>query len=124
MKLILDGPRMLGTKVVRKVFSMAMEDRTGRVVGVGLGGDEKRSPARLFSDEFAYARAAGLKNIAHAGETDGVDSMLDAILLLNVSRIGHGLGIPLPGTTSPPASLPPSKTTRCPNTSEETIPSP
>lgn len=93
MKLILDGPRNMGKKVVREVFTMAMKDKTGRVIGVGLGGDEQQFPAHLFIEEFEYARASGLKTIAHAGENDGEQSMIDAIQLLKVKRLGHCLGI-------------------------------
>ncbi len=94
MKLILDGPRQFGKEVVKKVFTMASQDKTGRVVAVGLGGDEKNYPAHLFIDEFNYARAEGLHAIAHAGETAGEQSMLDSIKLLKASRLGHCLGIP------------------------------
>jgi aminodeoxyfutalosine deaminase len=93
MALILDGPRNLGNRVVKEVFETASKDRTGRVIGVGLGGDEKNNPARYFLKEFQFARSVGLKTIAHAGETDGEHSMVDAIQLLGVSRIGHCLGI-------------------------------
>ncbi len=94
LKLIFDGPRNFGKEVVREVFEMAVNDRTGRVIGVGLGGDEKNYPAPLYVDCFDYARAEGLNTIAHAGETAGEQSMLDAIKLLKVSRLGHCLGIP------------------------------
>ncbi|MCP4298565.1 MAG: adenosine deaminase [Proteobacteria bacterium] len=93
MKLIFDGPRNFGNEVVRQVFNHALEDRTGLVIGVGLGGDEAKFPARQFVDEFDFARSQGLQLIAHAGETAGEQSMVDAIELLGVSRIGHALGI-------------------------------
>ena len=93
MKLIFDGPRNFGNKVVRELFELAANDRTGHVVGVGLGGDEKSFPARDFQNEFQFAEAHGLKTIAHAGEPAGTRSIIDTITLLNVSRIGHGLGI-------------------------------
>ncbi|PCI28359.1 MAG: hypothetical protein COB67_06515, partial [SAR324 cluster bacterium] len=66
MKLLFDGPRNFGNEVVRLVFDQALADKTGRVIGVGLGGDEANFPARDFIDEFAYARASGLEVIAHA----------------------------------------------------------
>lgn len=94
LKLIFDGPRNFGRDVVQDVFTMATEDRTGRVIGVGLGGDEKNFPAHLFRDCFAFARAEGFNTIAHAGETAGEASMIDAVELLKVSRLGHCLGIP------------------------------
>jgi adenosine deaminase len=93
MKLIFDGPRNFGSKVVKDVFQKALNDKTGRVIGVGLGGDEKNFPALDFIDQFEFARANGLKTIAHAGETDGENSMINAIEKLQVSRIGHCLGI-------------------------------
>lgn len=94
MKLILDGPRNFGKRAVKEVFEMAVRDQTGRVIGVGLGGDEKNFPAKLYADEFNYAQAEGLATIVHAGETAGEQSMLDAIEYLNPSRLGHCLGIP------------------------------
>lgn len=93
MKLLFDGPRNFGNEVVKEVFDSALKDPTGRVIGVGLGGDEKNFPAKWFKDEFDFAKANGLKLIAHAGETDGEQSMTDAIEYLQVSRLGHGLGV-------------------------------
>lgn len=61
------------------------------VIGVSLGGDEMRFPARLFVDAFEYARAQGLRCVAHAGEADGPASVRDAIELLHAERIGHGI---------------------------------
>ncbi len=94
MKLILDGPRNFGKKVVKEVFYMAIQDQTGRVIAVGLGGDEANYPAEDYLEEFDYARAHGLQTIAHAGETAGEQSMLDTINLLKAKRLGHCLGIP------------------------------
>lgn len=94
MKLIFDGPRNFGKEVVRSVFEQAVNDRTGRVIGVGLGGAEAEYPAKDYVEEFDFARSAGLKTICHAGETDGKQSMIDSINLLKVSRMGHCLGIP------------------------------
>jgi len=61
------------------------------VIGISLGGDEARFPAALFADVFAFARATGLHCVAHAGEADEASSVRDAIELLGVERIGHGL---------------------------------
>lgn len=94
MKLLFDGPRNFGNQVVREVFELAVSDRTGRVIGVGLGGDEKNYPAEDFAEEFAFARSHGMKTIAHAGETAGEVSMLAAIEKLGATRLGHCLGIP------------------------------
>jgi adenosine deaminase len=61
------------------------------VVGVSLGGDEVRFPARLFVPPFAYARSLGLHCVAHAGEAGGAESVREAVELLHAERIGHGI---------------------------------
>lgn len=93
MKLLFDGPRNFGNKAVLETFQLAEKDSTGRVIGVGIGGDEINFPARNFVKEFAYAKAVGFNLVAHAGEGGGEQSMKDAIEQLNVTRIGHCLGI-------------------------------
>src|ERR1019366_3543154 len=47
--------------------------------------------ARLFPDIFREARDLGLHVMAHAGEACGPESIRDAVELLGVERIGHGL---------------------------------
>ncbi len=61
------------------------------LIGVSLGGDEARFPAKLFAKPFAYARSEGLHCVAHAGEADGPASVRDAVELLGAERIGHGI---------------------------------
>jgi adenosine deaminase len=61
------------------------------VIGISLGGDEARFPAKLFADVFDYARAQGLRCVAHAGESGQVQSVRDAVELLGAERIGHGI---------------------------------
>lgn len=61
------------------------------VVGISLGGDERRFPAADFADVFRYARAQGLHRVAHAGEANDAKSVRDAIELLDSERIGHGI---------------------------------
>lgn len=61
------------------------------VIGIALGGDEARFPARDFTEVFAFARAQGLRRVAHAGEADGHQSVRDAVELLGAERIGHGI---------------------------------
>ena len=61
------------------------------VVGVSLGGDEVRFPARLFVQPFAYARSLGLHCVTHAGEAGGAESVREAVELLHAERIGHGI---------------------------------
>jgi adenosine deaminase len=69
------------------------------VVGVSLGGDEARFPARLFVEPFAYVRSQGLHCVAHAGEVGAAAGVRDAVELLGAERIGHGIcALDDPGT--------------------------
>jgi adenosine deaminase len=47
-------------------------------------------PAGPFRDAYRYARDAGLRLTAHAGETAGPDS-IRAALDIGAERIGHGI---------------------------------
>ena len=88
---ILDAVRQFGPDHAREVVKWAGRYRSDGVVAFGLGGDEERGPARLFADVYRQARDCGLHTLAHAGETTGPESVRDAVELLNVERIGHGL---------------------------------
>jgi len=61
--------------------------------GVGLDSAEKDFPPELFTDVFRLAREAGLKTVAHAGEEGPPDYIRQAVDLLQVSRIDHGVRI-------------------------------
>lgn len=63
------------------------------VVGIGLAGDERSHPARLFVEHFQKARANGLQVTAHAGEWGGAQQVQEAIDLLGVKRVGHGVQV-------------------------------
>lgn len=63
----------------------------GIFIGLGLGGKEVGFPPELFSDVFAEARHQGLHVVAHAGETEGPQSIWGAIRSLQAERIGHGV---------------------------------
>jgi len=62
-----------------------------KICGIGLGGDETHFPAAPFKDVFLEARKRGFRVTAHAGESAGPDSVRDAVCLLGVERIGHGI---------------------------------
>ncbi len=88
---IFDAVRHFGTDHVRTVAQAAVALQDRGVIGFGIGGDERRAPAELFGDVFAYARSEGLRLVAHAGETAGPESVWAALRVLGVERIGHGL---------------------------------
>jgi aminodeoxyfutalosine deaminase len=87
---ILDAVRQFGAEPVRSVAQLAA-DRVGQgVVAFGIGGSEERGPAEWFGDAFAFAKSAGLRLTAHAGESMGPESIW-AALGLGAERIGHGI---------------------------------
>lgn len=61
------------------------------VVGIGLGGDEANFPPEHYAEPFAFARANGLRTVAHAGEAAGPASVRAAVEKLGAERIGHGV---------------------------------
>ncbi|MEM9978001.1 MAG: adenosine deaminase [Cyanobacteria bacterium P01_D01_bin.2] len=61
------------------------------IVAVGLDSSELGNPPAKFQAVFERARAAGFLTVAHAGEEGPADYIWDAIRLLGVSRIDHGV---------------------------------
>jgi adenosine deaminase len=61
------------------------------VVGLGLGGPESGNPPEPYADAFAFARAAGLHSVPHAGEVAGPESVWGALRSLQAERLGHGV---------------------------------
>ena len=60
-------------------------------IGVGLDSSEVGFPPELFERVFARARAEGLHAVAHAGEEGPPDYIWQALDLLKVERIDHGV---------------------------------
>jgi adenosine deaminase/aminodeoxyfutalosine deaminase len=88
---IFDAIRHFGAEHTREVLRWAERCRPLGVVALGIGGDESRGPAELFTEVFREARAMGLHGVAHAGEACGPESVRKAVELLRAERIGHGL---------------------------------
>jgi adenosine deaminase len=63
----------------------------GVVIGFGIGGPEIGYPPESYAETFAQARSQGLRVVAHAGETEGSQSIWGAINSLQAERIGHGV---------------------------------
>jgi len=60
-------------------------------IGVGLDSSEVGHPPEKFERVFARCRELGLKVVAHAGEEGPPEYMWQAIDLLKVQRIDHGV---------------------------------
>jgi adenosine deaminase len=63
----------------------------GRIAGVGLDSSEVGHPPAKFARVFAKARAAGFHLVAHAGEEGPPAYVYEALDLLHVERIDHGV---------------------------------
>ncbi len=60
-------------------------------IGVGLDSGERDNPPRKFERVFAKARSLGLRVVAHAGEEGPAAYIREALDLLEVERIDHGV---------------------------------
>ena len=59
--------------------------------GIGLDSSELGFPPELFTEVFDYARAHGLHVVAHAGEEGPAEYIWQALDLLKVERVDHGI---------------------------------
>ncbi|MFF2506253.1 adenosine deaminase [Streptomyces sp. NPDC058067] len=62
-----------------------------RIVGVGLDSAEVGNPASKFREVYEAAGALGLRKVAHAGEEGDPSYIWEALDLLGVERVDHGL---------------------------------
>jgi adenosine deaminase len=60
-------------------------------IGVGLDSTEIGYPPALFTRVYQQAAAEGLRLVAHAGEEGGPDTVHEALDLLRVERVDHGV---------------------------------
>ena len=61
------------------------------MVAVGLDSAEQGNPPSKFKEVFEKAQAEGFLSVAHAGEEGPPEYIWEAINLLSVSRIDHGV---------------------------------
>jgi adenosine deaminase len=72
--------------------ALRARDAGVNLVGIDLHGDEQSHPGvEAFAEAFRRAAEAGLGRRAHAGEGAGAASVRDAVDVLGVDRIGHGV---------------------------------
>ena len=61
------------------------------IIGVGLDSSELGNPPSKFIDVFKKAKEEGFKLVAHAGEEADFSYIYEALDLLDISRIDHGV---------------------------------
>ncbi|HEX3984443.1 MAG TPA: adenosine deaminase [Acidisoma sp.] len=76
-----------------ELLDMMIALRHPRVVALSIDGNEAAAgrTGPRFVDTFRRAAAAGFRRTAHAGESSGPEGIRDAIRLLDVERIDHGV---------------------------------
>ncbi|STZ76574.1 adenosine deaminase [Bergeriella denitrificans] len=62
-----------------------------KIIGVGLDSSEVGHPPAKFARVFEQARAEGFLAVAHAGEEGPPEYVYEALDVLNVARIDHGV---------------------------------
>ena len=89
---IFDAVRHFTVPEAERVFRKAADLRASHpsIVGIGLGGDERRAGSEPFRALYAEARSAGLRLTNHAGETTGPEAIWEA-LGIGSERLGHVL---------------------------------
>lgn len=89
---ILDAVRHFPLDEAEKVFRKAAQLRANHpsIIGIGLGGDERRTGSEPYRALYAEALKAGLRLTNHAGETTGPEAIWEA-LSIGSERLGHVL---------------------------------
>lgn len=88
--LILCFLRHLSPKAALETLEQAAPYKQ-KILGVGLDSSEKGRPPSLFTEVFKKAVKEGYLPVAHAGEEGPAGYVWEALNLLNVRRIDHGV---------------------------------
>jgi aminodeoxyfutalosine deaminase len=88
---IFDAVRQFGAAAAMRVVEVARGCNSRRIVAFGIGGDELSLPAAEFQRVYGRAAEHGFHKLMHAGEIGGPEMIREAIEILGVERIGHGI---------------------------------
>ncbi len=83
------GPTSVNEKENYETIEVCKKYRNDGLVGIDLAGAEGIVPLSDFGKFFAKAKEANLNMTCHAGDSQGPDTVRDAISF-GVTRIGHG----------------------------------
>lgn len=89
-QLILCFLRHLDAKSAMETLEAALPYKKG-IRAVGLDSSEKGHPPSKFTEVFDRARKEGFLTVAHAGEEGPASYIVEALDLLQVRRIDHGV---------------------------------
>jgi len=89
-RLILCFLRHLSAEDAMRTLEQALPYKDA-IVAVGLDSSERGHPPSKFSAVFERARREGFLTVAHAGEEGPPEYIIEALDLLKVARIDHGV---------------------------------
>ncbi|NRA55076.1 MAG: adenosine deaminase [Gammaproteobacteria bacterium] len=89
-KLIMCFLRHLDEEAAFKTLAQAIPYKD-QIIGVGLDSSEVGNPAGKFERVFKQALNHGFLTVAHAGEEGSASNIYEALELLKISRIDHGV---------------------------------
>lgn len=90
-RLIATAVRHLGPQAAIQAARMVTSVQADIVVGFGLTGNENVYAANDFAEAFHIARSEGLQATAHAGEHRPAETIIQAVEVLGLQRVGHGV---------------------------------
>ena len=88
---IFDAVRQFGADAAQQVVNAARNAASKKIVAFGIGGDELSIPTADFRRVYNSASSFGLHRLIHAGEVGGPEKIREAVELIGVERIGHGI---------------------------------
>ena len=88
---IFDAVRQFGAEAAMRVVQAARRCASRRIVAFGIGGDELSLATKEFRGVYERAEEYGFHRLMHAGEVGGPEKIREAIEILGVERIGHGI---------------------------------
>lgn len=91
LNFVFDAVRQFGAEAAMKVVEAAARCGCRSIVAFGIGGDELSVPAKDFRGVYDAAGELGLHRLMHAGEIGGAKEIWEAVEVLAVERIGHGI---------------------------------
>jgi adenine deaminase len=89
-RLVMCFLRHLSAEAAMETLETALPHRD-KIIGVGLDSSEKGNPPVKFRDVYDRARAEGFLAVAHAGEEGPPEYIWQALDVLKVQRVDHGV---------------------------------
>ena len=93
LKYIFDAVRQWGAAPAMEVARIAADLHSPDIIAYGIGGDELGLPTIDLRPVYDFVAGKGMHRLIHAGEIGGPQIVREAIELLGVERIGHGIGV-------------------------------